>query len=138
MIGWYAYVASIWLLKSNLLFFYKRILFAQCVEKFILPTLVLVVVCGVVIFLILSIVCQPFHGLWQVYPDPGCKAHFSVSERKEVLIGIYSSLYTAELGILDTHFRHEHIHRCYDYGYPCTSEKYPIYNFKNLSPEHSD
>ena len=71
MVGWYTYIPTIWILKMNMLFFYKRVVNGLWVEKFILPAMVVVVTTGVAIVILLGTVCRPFEKLWQVYPDPG-------------------------------------------------------------------
>lgn len=74
MVGWYTYVPTIWILKMNMLFFYRRVVSGLWVEKFIIPAMVVVVTTAVAIFILLGTVCQPFEKLWQVDPDPGRKS----------------------------------------------------------------
>lgn len=71
MAGQITYVAIVWILKLNMLFFYQRVVRGLWVEKFIYPAMGLVVAAGSVIVLLFALVCRPFGHLFQVYPDPG-------------------------------------------------------------------
>ncbi|EKG09755.1 hypothetical protein MPH_13188 [Macrophomina phaseolina MS6] len=74
--GWYTYVSLIWTLKMNMLFLYQRVVNGLWVAKFIKPTMFFVGVTYISIILLVSLVCRPYHKMWQVMPDPGptCKA----------------------------------------------------------------
>ncbi|ROW04752.1 hypothetical protein VMCG_04836 [Cytospora schulzeri] len=65
------YVAFVWTLKFNMLFFYKRVVNGLWVEKFIMPVMVLVGATGVIIMIILFASCRPYYKMWIVYPDQG-------------------------------------------------------------------
>ncbi|KAI0538364.1 hypothetical protein GGR58DRAFT_468131 [Xylaria digitata] len=65
------YILFIWTLKLNMLFLYQRIVRGLWVEKFIKPTMVLVVASFIVIYLILFCVCRPYYRMWVIYPDQG-------------------------------------------------------------------
>ncbi|EKG10584.1 hypothetical protein MPH_12442 [Macrophomina phaseolina MS6] len=71
MAGQITYVAIVWILKLNMLFFYQRLVRGLWVEKCIIPAMGLVVTAGFVIVLLFALVCRPFGHLFQVYPDPG-------------------------------------------------------------------
>lgn len=71
MAGQITYVAIVWILKLNMLFFYQRVVRGLWVEKFIYPAMGLVLAAGSVIVLLFALVCRPFGHLFQVYPDPG-------------------------------------------------------------------
>ncbi|RWA05111.1 hypothetical protein EKO27_g9995 [Xylaria grammica] len=65
------YLLFIWTLKLNMLFLYQRIVRGLWVEKFIKPTMFLVVGTFIIICLILFCVCRPYHRMWIIYPDQG-------------------------------------------------------------------
>jgi hypothetical protein len=71
MVGWYTYIGLIWTLKLNMLVLYRRIVSVAWVNKFIVPTMGLVGVTGVSIWILFTTACHPFKKLWQIYPDPG-------------------------------------------------------------------
>ncbi|PSN73633.1 hypothetical protein BS50DRAFT_191908 [Corynespora cassiicola Philippines] len=71
MVGWYTYIGLIWSLKLNMLFLYRRVVSHIWVKKFIVPTMMFVVITGVSIWILLASACRPFHKLWQILPDPG-------------------------------------------------------------------
>ncbi|CAH0025281.1 unnamed protein product [Clonostachys rhizophaga] len=65
------YILFIWTLKLNMLFLYQRIVNGLWVEKFIMPTIILVLATFVAIYGILFGVCRPYNRMWIVYPDQG-------------------------------------------------------------------
>ncbi|TGJ85559.1 hypothetical protein E0Z10_g3203 [Xylaria hypoxylon] len=65
------YILFIWTLKLNMLFLYQRIVRGLWVEKYIKPTMALVVGTFIAIYLILFCVCRPYHRMWIIYPDQG-------------------------------------------------------------------
>lgn len=73
MVGWYTYITLIWTLKFNMLCFYQRVVGGVWVRKFIKPTMGLVAVSGLAIYILFAVSCRPFHKLWQVLPAPGGK-----------------------------------------------------------------
>jgi hypothetical protein len=56
-----------------MLFLYQRIVKGLWVEKFIKPTMGLVITTFVAIYLILFCVCRPYNRMWIVFPDQGGK-----------------------------------------------------------------
>lgn len=73
MVGWYTYITLIWTLKFNMLCLYQRVVSGVWVEKFIKPTMALVITSAIAIYILFAVGCQPFNRLWQVLPDPGRK-----------------------------------------------------------------
>ena len=69
--GQISYVLILWLLKLNMLFFYRRITNGLWVEKYIMPTIWLVAGSFVVVLITLFCTCFPYHKMWQIMPDPG-------------------------------------------------------------------
>lgn len=65
------YILFIWTLKMNMLFLYQRIVRGLWVEKFIKPTMYLVVATFTACYLILFCVCRPYNRMWIVAPDQG-------------------------------------------------------------------
>ncbi|KAJ9661679.1 hypothetical protein H2198_001855 [Neophaeococcomyces mojaviensis] len=75
MVGWYTYITLIWTLKFNMLCFYQRVVGGVWVRKFIKPTMGLVAVSGLAIYILFAVSCRPFHKLWQVLPAPGANCY---------------------------------------------------------------
>ncbi|KAF6807967.1 hypothetical protein CSOJ01_07817 [Colletotrichum sojae] len=71
LVGMSVYAAVVWTLKFNMLFFYRRLVAGQWVEKFILPVMALVASTAIAMILIIALTCRPFSQMWQVRPDPG-------------------------------------------------------------------
>ncbi|KFA76593.1 hypothetical protein S40288_09312 [Stachybotrys chartarum IBT 40288] len=70
-VGVATYILFIWTLKLNMLFLYQRIVKDLWVERFILPTIGLVVATLIVCFIILFSACRPYHRMWTMWPDQG-------------------------------------------------------------------
>lgn len=70
-VGVATYITFIWLLKLNMLFLYQRIVNGLWVEKFIIPTMGLVVVTYISIMMLLFLPCRPYHRMWIIFPDQG-------------------------------------------------------------------
>lgn len=68
--GFFSYAIIVWTLKFNMLFFYRRVVRGTTVERAVIPALAFVGVTGVAVVLTFTLMCIPFHKLWQVYPDP--------------------------------------------------------------------
>lgn len=85
MAGQITYVAIVWILKLNMLFFYQRLVRGLWVEKCIIPAMGLVVTAGFVIVLLFALVCRPFGHLFQVYPDPGGALSLPVPALSELI-----------------------------------------------------
>ncbi|KAI1108588.1 hypothetical protein F5Y14DRAFT_73803 [Nemania sp. NC0429] len=69
--GLTGYVFTIWLIKLNQLFFYKRVLKGLQAQKLIIPAMVLLGVTFIAVVLTIALHCVPLNKVWQVYPDPG-------------------------------------------------------------------
>ncbi|KZL87019.1 hypothetical protein CI238_02171 [Colletotrichum incanum] len=69
--GMCCYATIVWTLKFNMLFFYKRLVAGQWVEKFLFPLMVLVGVTAIIMILIIFLTCRPITLMWQIRPDPG-------------------------------------------------------------------
>lgn len=67
------YIVFIWSLKFNMLFFYQRVVDGLRVDKFIMPSMVLVACTFISIICILFASCRPYSRMWTVYPDQGGK-----------------------------------------------------------------
>ncbi|KAI0861116.1 hypothetical protein F4860DRAFT_476904 [Xylaria cubensis] len=65
------YISFIWTLKLNMLFLFQRVVRGLWVERFIKPTMVLVVATYVGIIIALFGACRPYHRMWTIYPDQG-------------------------------------------------------------------
>lgn len=70
-VGVATYITFIWLLKLNMLFLYQRIVNGLWVEKFIVPTMGLVVVTYISIMMLLFLPCRPYYRMWIIFPDQG-------------------------------------------------------------------
>lgn len=71
LFGLSEYFIIIWMLKFNMLFFYRRVVRNTWSEKFVMPVMVFTAVTFLAIVFTLSLTCRPFHNLWKVWPDPG-------------------------------------------------------------------
>ncbi|KAK1700491.1 hypothetical protein BDP55DRAFT_643129 [Colletotrichum godetiae] len=69
--GMIIYATVVWSLKFNMLFFYRRLVAGQWVDKFIFPVMGLVGATAVAMALIIALTCRPLYLMWQVRPDPG-------------------------------------------------------------------
>ncbi|KAK9794473.1 hypothetical protein SCARD494_05543 [Seiridium cardinale] len=65
------YILFIWTLKMNMLFLYQRVVRGLWVERFIKPTMYLVIATFIAIYMILFCVCRPYNRMWVVFPDQG-------------------------------------------------------------------
>lgn len=65
------YILFIWSLKLNLLFLYQRVVRGLWVQKFIKPTMYLVIATFIATYLILFCACRPYNRMWVVYEDQG-------------------------------------------------------------------
>jgi hypothetical protein len=65
------YILFIWTLKLNMLFLYQRVVRGLWVEKFIKPTIYLVIATFIATYAILFGVCRPYKRMWIVFPDQG-------------------------------------------------------------------
>ncbi|KAL1877950.1 hypothetical protein Daus18300_002304 [Diaporthe australafricana] len=73
LLGLSLYFIIIWMLKFNMLCFYRRVVRNTWSEKFVKPLMVLIGVTFMAIVFTITLTCRPFHNLWQVWPDPGPK-----------------------------------------------------------------
>lgn len=73
LVGWFTYPGFIWTLKLCMLFLLKRLTRDLWINKFIKPTMVLVLTCYIVGVIVICTYCRPFYKYWQIYPDPGGK-----------------------------------------------------------------
>ncbi|KAF9882210.1 C2H2 type zinc finger domain-containing protein [Colletotrichum karsti] len=71
VVGMCCYATIVWTLKFNMLFFYRRLVAGQWVEKFIFPVMGLVGATAVAMALIILLTCRPITLMWQIRPDPG-------------------------------------------------------------------
>ncbi|KXH28533.1 hypothetical protein CSAL01_10231 [Colletotrichum salicis] len=69
--GMIIYATVVWSLKFNMLFFYRRLVAGQWVDKFIFPVMGLVGATAVAVALIIALTCRPLYLMWQIRPDPG-------------------------------------------------------------------
>ncbi|UQC84979.1 uncharacterized protein CLUP02_10475 [Colletotrichum lupini] len=69
--GMIIYATVVWSLKFNMLFFYRRLVAGQWVDKFIFPVMGLVGATAVAMGLIIALTCLPLSLMWQIRPDPG-------------------------------------------------------------------
>ncbi|KAE9577737.1 hypothetical protein CGMCC3_g6196 [Colletotrichum fructicola] len=71
VVGMCCYATIVWTLKFNMLFFYRRLVEGQWVEKFIFPVMGLVGATAIAMVLIIFLTCRPITLMWQIRPDPG-------------------------------------------------------------------
>lgn len=71
LVGLSEYFVIIWMLKFNMLCFYRRVVRNTWSEKFVKPLMGVIGVTFMVIVFTISLTCRPFHDLWKVWPDPG-------------------------------------------------------------------
>ncbi|KAK5651877.1 hypothetical protein OQA88_11536 [Cercophora sp. LCS_1] len=73
--GVVTYITFIWLLKINMLFLYQRVVNGLWVEKFIMPTMGLVVLTYLSLIMVLFLPCRPYSRILIIWPDQGeyCK-----------------------------------------------------------------
>ncbi|KZL76995.1 hypothetical protein CT0861_06404 [Colletotrichum tofieldiae] len=69
--GMTIYAAIVWTLKFHMLFFYRRLVEGQWVERFIFPVIGLVGSTAFAMILIIALTCRPISLMWQIRPDPG-------------------------------------------------------------------
>ncbi|KAK1543250.1 hypothetical protein CPAR01_03883 [Colletotrichum paranaense] len=105
--GMIIYATVVWSLKFNMLFFYRRLVAGQWVDKFIFPVMGLVGATAVAMGLIIALTCLPLSLMWQIRPDPGG-----------------TELCATEQNLLLQHLRderhHRSLHNCHSY-----TRKYP-------------
>lgn len=58
-------------ISATVLFFYRRLVEGQWVEKFIFPVMGLVGATAIAMVLIIFLTCRPITLMWQIRPDPG-------------------------------------------------------------------
>lgn len=71
LVGLSVYFIIIWMLKFNMLCFYRRVARNTRSEKFVKPLMGLIGVTFMAIVFTLTLTCRPFHNLWKVWPAPG-------------------------------------------------------------------
>lgn len=71
LVGLSLYFIIIWMLKFNMLCFYRRVARNTWSEKLVKPLMGLIGFTFVATVLTISLTCRPFHNLWKVWPDPG-------------------------------------------------------------------
>ncbi|KAG8162412.1 hypothetical protein KVR01_008177 [Diaporthe batatas] len=71
LLGLTQYFVIIWMLKFNMLCFYRRVVRNTQSEKFVKPLMGLIGVTFIAIVFTLTLTCRPFRNLWKVWPDPG-------------------------------------------------------------------
>ncbi|KZL79149.1 hypothetical protein CI238_12370 [Colletotrichum incanum] len=69
--GMTVYAAIVWTLKFHMLFFYRRLVEGQWVERFISPVMGLVGATAIAMILVIALTCRPISLMWQIRPDPG-------------------------------------------------------------------
>jgi hypothetical protein len=72
-VGVATYVLFIWTLKLNMLFLYQRVVKGLWVERFIMPTIGLVIATFIACMLIMFCACRPYNRMWIMWPNQGCK-----------------------------------------------------------------
>lgn len=65
LFGLSEYFVIIWMLKFNMLFFYRRVVRNTWSEKFVIPVMCFIGVTFVAVVFTISLTCRPFHHLWQ-------------------------------------------------------------------------
>jgi uncharacterized membrane protein YhdT len=84
VIGWSLYVAVLWLVKFALTVFYSRLTTGlQHLPARIRLAYIILAVTYIATEMSILLSCRPFHGFWQIYPDPGSEylchhAHLTV------------------------------------------------------------
>ena len=71
LVGVATYNLLIWSLKINILFLYQRVVKGLYVERFIKPTMALVLATFVAVIMVLFLSCRPLGRMWTVWPDQG-------------------------------------------------------------------
>ncbi|TDZ41025.1 hypothetical protein CTRI78_v010004 [Colletotrichum trifolii] len=71
VVGMCCYATIVWTLKFNMLFFYRRLVGGQWVERFLVPVMCFVGVTALAMVLIILLTCRPITKMWQIRPDPG-------------------------------------------------------------------
>lgn len=66
-----------WAEKLCILFLLKRLTRGLWVERLVKPMMAIVITCYLIIVIIVTTYCIPFHNYWQIYPDPGSKYIYS-------------------------------------------------------------
>ncbi|RYC62748.1 hypothetical protein CHU98_g3464 [Xylaria longipes] len=96
-IGVATYNLFIWTLKFNFLFLYQRLLRGLWVAKLIKPTMVLVGVTFISIYIALFTACRPYNRMWIVYPDQGpfCQPQSTLNMAAPLALNIFTDLIIA-------------------------------------------
>lgn len=71
LFGFSLYFIILWMLKFNMLCFYRRVVRNTRSERFVKPLMGLIGITFIAIVFTISSTCRPFHNLWKVWPDPG-------------------------------------------------------------------
>ncbi|KAK8009455.1 hypothetical protein PG991_012006 [Apiospora marii] len=71
----YLSVLAFWTEKLCILFLLKRLTRGLWVERLVKPMMAIVVTCYLIIVVVVTTYCIPFHNYWQIYPDPGTRCH---------------------------------------------------------------
>jgi hypothetical protein len=71
LVGLAEYFIIVWMLKFNMLCFYRRVVRNTWTERFVKPLMGVVGVTFLAIVFTITLTCRPFHNLWKVWPDPG-------------------------------------------------------------------
>ncbi|OLN85549.1 hypothetical protein CCHL11_05805 [Colletotrichum chlorophyti] len=95
--GMSVYAMIVWTMKFHMLFFYRRLVEGQWVEKFVFPVMGLVGATAVAIVLIITLTCRPITLMWQIRPDPGPNC---VPQNKIYFIGILVMNVTTDFCII--------------------------------------
>ncbi|KAI4096053.1 MAG: hypothetical protein LQ339_007069 [Xanthoria mediterranea] len=78
--GWMVYTSLLWTLKTCMLIFFSRLTVGVSNMKIrIRIGAVLLAVSYLATILSMLLSCQPFHRLWQIYPDPGNLCYPAIS-----------------------------------------------------------
>ncbi|KAK8130637.1 hypothetical protein PG999_003017 [Apiospora kogelbergensis] len=75
LVGWFTYPGFVWTEKLCILFLLKRLTRGLWVQRFIKPLMAIVVGCYLIIVILVTTYCIPFHKYWQIYPDPGTRCY---------------------------------------------------------------
>ncbi|KAF8470779.1 hypothetical protein BDZ91DRAFT_617742, partial [Kalaharituber pfeilii] len=90
--AWICYITMIWSLKCSILVFYGRIKENLQEQKLIKVTWWVLGATWLACILSMFLVCRPFKGYWQIYPDPGSKLTASFALEDVWIIGISNIL----------------------------------------------
>ncbi|KAI0437483.1 hypothetical protein F4803DRAFT_538738 [Xylaria telfairii] len=98
-IGVATYNLFIWTLKLNFLFLYQRLLRGLWVAKLIKPTMALLGVSFIGIYIALFAACRPYNRMWIVYPDQGpfCQPQSTLNMAVPLALNIFTDLIIASI-----------------------------------------